>query len=124
MRATEARARVHSGVALLRSGYEVAWAEGRSSGQHWPDYDARLYGAFDGAAALIGVDHEYPSRIEAARSRPVAEADASDLATRLTWIRRGERFSDGFIAGFVADGTLCALFERVLEVTSVPPTTA
>lgn len=115
---------IREGIAVLRSGYrEVEWKPGHSStpgntAASWPAYDPRVYAALSAASELLGGDPDYVSRGAAVLELPVPALDRDQVRTLLTVMLRGERFSDGFIAGFIADGRLLEAFERTLAVLS------
>lgn len=78
----------------------------------YPVYSAEIMAAFD----LLKPDRRYLAHYEKLGRKPIAEMDADDIATMLTFIVRGERFSDGHIASFVESGELLELMLRLREL--------
>ena len=110
---------IREGLNVLRSGYVVEWSTGYTdekgfSHLPYPQYDERVFAALQSAMRVSGSDREYLLHIDAIREHPIEEASMTDLATWVTYVMRGERFCDGFIAGFVEDGRLHKMLERLL----------
>lgn len=115
--------RISTGIELLEGGYTVEWTSSRvtESGAHtmpYPNYDRRLMEALWGASELVGTDFSYTEHIDEVRDLGVPGMTRDQLATFLTWVQRGERFSDGFIAEFVEDGKLLQALRRAAELGS------
>ena len=82
----------------------------------YPNYDRRLIEALCDAAELVGTDYDYVNRVDEVRDVDVARMSRSQLSTFFTWVQRGERFCDGFIADFVKEGKVLQALRRAIEL--------
>ncbi|RAN79581.1 hypothetical protein B5P43_13910 [Bacillus sp. SRB_336] len=110
---------------LMRAGYLPEWKGGGSRGPgwfnvRWPDYDPRLHAALEAALSIAGPDYDYLANYGHVQNRPVSSASSEGLSTWFTYVIRGERFCTGHIEGFIQDGRLQEMFERLLEVVNDP----
>ena len=113
----EQLAAVRAGLDVLRSGYRVSWVHPEGQTMGWPDYDPTVRAALNIAHEdVVGPDYEYLADFDTIAAKPIERATQRELSTLLTYVIRGERFADGHIASFIADGRLAAMFERVLEI--------
>ncbi|WP_237462521.1 DUF6508 domain-containing protein [Leucobacter chromiireducens] len=117
----DALQRISTGIELLESGYTVEWEPSREiePGVHtmsYPRYDSRLTEALWGASELVGTDYGYIDRVDEVRELSIPEMSQSQLSTFLTWVQRGERFCDGFIAEFVKEGSVLQALRRASEL--------
>lgn len=78
----------------------------------YPVYTPEIMAAF----TLLKLDRQYLSHYEKLGRKPIAEMNVNEIATMLTFIVRGERFSDGHIASFVESGELLELMLRLREL--------
>lgn len=81
-----------------------------------PRYDSRLMEALWGASELVGTDYGYIDRVDEVRELSIPEMSQSQLSTFLTWVQRGERFCDGFIAEFVEEDSVLQALQRAVEL--------
>lgn len=68
---------------------------------------------------LIGAGrnrHGYLDRVDEVRELSIPEMSQSQLSTFLTWVPRGERFCDGFIAEFVDEGSVLQALQRAVAL--------
>lgn len=77
----------------------------------WPRYNGAVLGALDTLTDL-----NYFENRERLGDKDPGSMSLEDIATMYTFIRRGERFCDGHIAGYIEDGTLLLLVRRHLEL--------
>lgn len=82
----------------------------------WYNYAPQIWDGIEAAKDLLGTDYEYVQHIAAVRARGVPTASPSDLSTWFTWMSRGERFCDGFLAGKISDGELAAITQRLEDL--------
>ena len=113
--------RVHSLSVLLASGYEAELVpskrlEDGTIQMGWYNFAPQIWDGIEAAKDLLGVDYEYPQHIDAVRARGVPTASPSDLSRWFTWMSRGERFCDGFLAGNISDGELAAITQRLEDL--------
>jgi|GEM_PF-3352049 len=113
--------RISTGIELLEGGYVVEWTPSREiePGVHtmsYPRYDSRLMEALWGASELVGTDYGYIDRVDEVRELSIPEMSQSQLSTFLTWVQRGERFCDGFIADSVKEGKVLQALRRAAEL--------
>lgn len=64
----------------------------------------------------LGMDTNYLQKHEKIEDKDIGSMSWDDLRVMFTLITRSERFCDGSIAGYVADGTLLKLLERELAL--------
>lgn len=64
----------------------------------------------------INHDYEYQANYKNLEGVDISNYTLKNIKTHLTYIERGERFCDGFIAGNIQNGTLQKLIERYLEI--------
>lgn len=117
----DALQRISTGIELLESGYTVEWEPSREiepgvRTMSYPRYDSRLMEALWGASELVGTDYGYIDRVDEVRELSIPEMSQSQLSTFLTWVQRGERFCDGFIAEFVEEGSVLQALQRAVEL--------
>lgn len=117
----DALQRINAGIELLEVGYTVEWELSRETApgvrtMSYPIYDSRLMEALCGASELVGTDFGYLSRIDEVRDLSVLAMTQTQLSTFLTWVQRGERFCDGFIAEFVEEGKVLQALRRAAEL--------
>lgn len=79
----------------------------------WPVYDERVMKVF----ALLKTDEDYMKHYEKIKDKPVENMTLKEIGTMYTFISRGEKFSDGFIAANIEDGTMYRLVSRHMELT-------
>ena len=113
--------RVRALSALLASGYEVEAVpperlENGTIQMGWYNYAPQIWDGVEAAKKLLGADYEYLQHIDAVRARGVPTASPSDLSTWFTWMSRGERFCDGFLASNISDGELAAITQRLEDL--------
>jgi hypothetical protein len=113
--------RISTGIELLEGGYVVEWTPSRETEpgvrtMAYPNYDRRLMEALWGASELVGTDYDYVNRVDEVRDVDVARMSRSQLSTFFTWVQRGERFCDGFIADFVKEGKVLQALRRAIEL--------
>lgn len=113
--------RISTGIELLEGGYVVEWTPSRETEpgvrtMAYPNYDRRLMDALWGASELVGTDYDYVNRVDEVRELSIPEMSQSQLSTFLTWVQRGERFCDGFIADFVKEGKVLQALRRAIEL--------
>lgn len=113
--------RVQALIDLLEAGYVPTWPEPRRSPQghllmSGPAYDPRVNAGVLAAARLLGDDQDYLVNIRELRERPVEGCTRRELATWFTYFARGERFSDGFLAGEIEAGRLLAALRHLRVV--------
>lgn len=110
--------RVHALSALLASGFEAEWVQPKplddgTIQMGWYDYAPQIWDGIEAAKDLLGADYEYLQHIDTVRARGVPAASPSDLSTWFTWMSRGERFCDGFLASNIAKGELATITQRL-----------
>lgn len=113
--------RVHTLLEYLSSGYEAKMVppEQLDNGLiqvGWFDYGPQIWEGILAAMALLGTDYTYTQHIESVVKREIAVATPRELSTWFTWMSRGERFCDGFLASKIADGELEAISRRLVEL--------
>lgn len=113
--------RVHALSALLASGYEAELvpSERLDDGiirAGWYNYAPQIWDGIEAAKELLGADYEYLQHIDPVRARGVPTASPSDLSTWFTWMSRGERFCDGFLANNIAKGELATITQRLEDL--------
>ncbi len=77
----------------------------------WPDYDPSVVAALDTLN-----DYDYLQHHEQLEGKAIESMNIKEIATMYTFIRRGERFSDGHIGAYIEDGTLYRLILRHIEL--------
>lgn len=92
----------------------------------WSVYGPQIWDGIEAAKMLLGADYNYQENVDAVRDKSVSSALPGDLSTWFTWMSRGERFCDGFLAEQISDGGLYAVVKRLEEliaagVVSYPP---
>lgn len=92
-------------INYLRTEPKVVW-------DPYPRYDQRITDLL----LMTKQDKDYSLHYEEIKNKPLSELDLNQIATMFTFIARGERFSDGHIAGFVESGKLLILAERFREL--------
>lgn len=113
--------RVHALSTLLASGYEAELVapKRREDGtiqMGWYNYAPQIWDGIEAAKDLLGADGEYLQHIDTVRARGVPTASPSDLSTWFTWMSRGERFCDGFLASNISDGELATITQRLEDL--------
>ena len=108
-------------IELIRSIEKIDWKGGEPSGRKtkdgediytfpFPDYPEGVFKTL----FIAGVDHDCNSNYKKfCKDVPIAEMDAFQVRTMLTWIQRGERFCDGLLAENIENGTLLALLNKL-----------
>ncbi len=124
--AEQARAQVHTLIELLRTDYEVEWTPSKKlpNGAQtlpYPSYDGRVRAGLQAALELVGTDFNYPDHKDRRDPRRIEVASRDDLSTWVTFIMRGERFCDGHIGGYIENGLLLQILERIEAVTLQSP---
>lgn len=92
----------------------------------WYVYGPQIWDGIEAAGILLGADYAYLEDISAVWEISVSSALPGDLSTWFTWMSRGERFCDGFLAEQISDGGLYAVVKRLEELiaagaVSYPP---
>ena len=59
---------------------------------------------------------DYKSQFELIKDKEISSLTIQEIQVYFTYISRGERFCEGFISGFLKDGTFKKLYERFLEL--------
>ncbi len=80
----------------------------------YPDYPAEV----GEALSLLPLDTNYLENHEKIEGKPYEEMTKDEIATMMTFLRRGERFCDAFILGYVENGDLLKLLLRLRELES------
>lgn len=78
----------------------------------YPDYDERVMNAL----GTLKSDTDYLEHHANLEDKPIETLNLTELATIYTFIQRGERFCDGYIAGVIEDGSLLQLVNRHIEL--------
>ncbi len=78
----------------------------------YPNYDTHVWQAL----SMLPDDSKYISHYEKINGKPISEMKRKEIGTMLTFILRGERFSDGHIAYYVESGQLLELMKRLKEI--------
>lgn len=109
---------------LCAPGFEpvLKWSGGRQSDGNmqlpYPEYHPAVDKFIRSASKECWRDYDYAAHIDSLRSDlgQIARADLPQLRTVLTYIVRGERFSDGHWGAMLTNGTVCAVLVRVAEL--------
>ena len=107
---------------LLESGYRAELVPSRPKGDHlvmgYYSYDSAITSGIAAAGDLLGLDRKYLTHIAGIRDRAPESLSTSELSTMFTFLMRGERFSDGMIAGEIESGRLLALTHRLEQLVA------
>lgn len=109
---------------LCAPGFEpvLAWHGGRqpdgSIQLPYPEYHPAVDEFIRAASQECWRDYDYTENIKSIQPDPklIASASLQQLRTLLTYIVRGERFSDGHWGEMVTKGIVCAVLVRLAEV--------
>lgn len=122
---------IHNLSALLAQGYRAEFVSPKRLDDDtiqlgWYNYDLQIWDGIEAANMLLGADYNYQENVDAVRDKSVSSALPGDLSTWFTWMSRGERFCDGFLAEQISDGGLYAVVKRLEELiaageVSYPP---
>ena len=77
-------------------------------------YDSRV----DEVLSSLGYDTDYMSKHDKIKDKDISTLTLDDLKVMYTFITRSERFCDGSIVSYVADGTILKLLNREIELLS------
>lgn len=78
-------------------------------------YDKDVLEFIDDFYKLGIIDYSYNEHIEAIENKSIEELTESELITKLTFIIRGDRFSEGFLNSALKNGTVQRILERLGE---------
>lgn len=97
----------------------MAWGGGKANKDGvitmpWPDYDPRVWKALVTAYQVIGPDYSYLDHHPAIASVAACALTPEQLSTRLTWMIRGERFSDGYVDKLIQNGQLLEALQAAI----------
>ncbi|MCW5873268.1 MAG: hypothetical protein KIS88_01340 [Anaerolineales bacterium] len=103
----------------------LAWGGGRqpdgSIQLPYPEYHPAVDEFIRAASAECWRDYEYVENIRSLRpgmAKLISGASLNQLRTVLTYIVRGERFSDGHWGAMIKEGIVCAVLVRLADVST------
>ena len=76
-------------------------------------YDKDVLEFIDDFYRLGIIDYSYNEHLEAIENKSMEELTESELITRLTFMIRGDRFSEGFLNSALKNGTVQRILERL-----------
>lgn len=110
-------------IELVKGIDRIEWGGGGPTGEktaqgedilQWP-YPIYPEGLFE-TLYLLGTDRNYLENMKALKTLDVSTLNLKQLRTFLTFISRGERFTDGFLQKYVENGQLLKALERIEEI--------
>lgn len=78
----------------------------------YPEYNEKIYQAL----GMLKTDMKYQKRYKKLEGKPIEKMNRREIATMLTFIVRGERFSVGHIASYVESGDLLKLMLQLKKL--------
>ena len=78
----------------------------------YPQYDSKIRDVLD----ILGSDTEYLIKYEQIKDKQIETMNLDELKVMFTFVARGERFAEGFIASAIEDKTLLRLATRTLQL--------
>jgi hypothetical protein len=111
---------------LCRPGFTpvLSWEGGKAKPDGsiqvpWPVYHPRVNDFIEAVSRGGWIDPDYVPEAAAAMlgdANAVEQANLDDVKAMLTYVVRGERFSDGHWAAVIESGKLCHLLERIKQL--------
>ena len=92
-------------IEYLSSNPKIKW-------NPYPDYNGKIYEAL----GMLAPDMKYQKNYKRLGRKPIEKMNRREIATMLTFILRGERFSDGHIALYVENGDLLKLMLQLKKL--------
>ncbi|MDO5746866.1 MAG: DUF6508 domain-containing protein [Actinomycetaceae bacterium] len=80
------------------------------------DDDDRVWEGLHAALDMVTPDFDDGDHLDGLKEMPVAQTLPKQLQTYVTYVTRGERFCEGFLASVIDSGRLQETLERFLEL--------
>lgn len=93
-------------------GYQYVAKENTFGYYYYADYVDKVFNTIIGDQII----QNYKEIYDNIKDKDIKELNIDEIVAYCTFIRRGERFCDGHIAGYLDNGILVKLYERYLEL--------